>query len=59
MLQLGLCFLASLVVSTWIESALYTTTVVMVATIFLAIVGYIVQRAAEQKQAWRTANEQG
>ncbi|MEN5015660.1 purine nucleoside transporter PunC [Erwinia sp. Eh17-17] len=59
MLQLGLCFLASLVVSTWIESALYTTTLVMVATIFLAIVGYIVQRAAEQKQAWRTANEQG
>lgn len=57
MLQLGLCFLASLIVSTWIGSALYTTTLVMAGTIFLAIAGYLVQRSAEQKQAWQTAEE--
>ncbi|MFK8259274.1 purine nucleoside transporter PunC [Erwinia sp. AnSW2-5] len=51
MLQLGLCFFASLAVSTWIESPLHTTTLVMAGTIVLAVVGYVVQRAAEQKQA--------
>ncbi|WP_455810917.1 purine nucleoside transporter PunC [Pseudomonas graminis] len=49
MLQLGLCFLASLTVSTWIESPLHTTTLVMAGTIVLAVVGYVVQRKAEQK----------
>ncbi|MEJ5078108.1 purine nucleoside transporter PunC [Erwinia sp. MYb535] len=55
MLQLGLCFFASLAVSTWIESPLHTTTLVMAGTIVLAVVGYIVQRLAEQKQPHLTA----
>lgn len=55
MLQLGLCFFASLAVSTWIESPLQTTTLVMAGTIVLAVVGYIVQRLAEQKQPHLTA----
>lgn len=58
MLQLGLCFVASLAVSTWIESPLRTTTLVMAGTIVLAVTGYLAQRAAEQKQAWKTNTKQ-
>lgn len=58
MLQLGLCFFASLAVSTWINSPLHTTTLVMAGTIFLAVLGYFVQRAGEQKQRWQTAADQ-
>lgn len=59
MLQLGLCFIASLAVSTWIESPLHTTTLVMTGTIALAVIGYVVQRAAEQKQAHINASDHG
>jgi len=45
-LQLGLCFLASLAVSTLIATPLLTTTCVMLATVLLAAVGYFMQRAA-------------
>jgi len=43
-LQLGLCFLASLVVSWLIITPLLTTTAVMLATIALAGLGYLLQR---------------
>jgi predicted MFS family arabinose efflux permease len=42
-LQLGLCFLASLVVSTLIATPLLTTTSVMLATVVLAAWGYRMQ----------------
>ncbi|MEX3019558.1 purine nucleoside transporter PunC [Kluyvera sp. STS39-E] len=45
-LQLGLCFLASLAVSTLIATPLLTTTCVMLATVLLAAVGYFMQRSA-------------
>lgn len=45
-LQLGLCFLASLVVSWLIVTPLLTTTAVMVATIVLAGLGYLLQRGS-------------
>lgn len=49
-LQLGLCFLASLVVS-GLSAPLLTTTSVMLATVVLVTVGYKMQSHAE------TANE--
>lgn len=45
-LQLGLCFIASLVVSTLVADALLTTTAVMLATTLLAGWGYRMQREA-------------
>lgn len=45
-LQLGLCFIASLVVSWLIITPLLTTTAVMLATIVLAGLGYLLQRNA-------------
>jgi Bcr/CflA subfamily drug resistance transporter len=42
-LQLGLCFLASLLVSSLIATPLLTTTSVMVATVVLAALGYRMQ----------------
>lgn len=45
-LQLGLCFLASLIVSWLIITPLLTTTAVMLATIVLAGLGYMLQRNA-------------
>lgn len=45
-LQLGLCFLASLAVSTLIATPLLTTTSVMLVAVLLAAIGYIMQRAA-------------
>lgn len=47
-LQLGLCFLASLVVSTLIATPLLTTTSVMLATVILAGWGYRMQRVAQR-----------
>ncbi len=44
LLQLGLCFIASLVVSAGLQQALYNTTLVMVATVVLAWAGYLCQR---------------
>ena len=43
-LQLGLCFLASLLVSTYINHPLQITVEVMLASAPLAVLGYIIQR---------------
>lgn len=43
-LQLGLCFIASLLVSAFIAQPLLATASVMVATVFLAALGYLIQR---------------
>ncbi|MCF8579992.1 Bcr/CflA family multidrug efflux MFS transporter [Enterobacter ludwigii] len=48
-LQLGLCFLASLVVSALIATPLLTTTTVMLMTVVLAFVGYRMQAAAQRE----------
>lgn len=45
-LQLGLCFIASLAVSAGLQQPLLMTTLIMAATIFLALVGYLWQRRA-------------
>ena len=49
-LQLGLCFLASLAVSTLIATPLLTTTSVMLVTVLLAGVGYKIQLAARRAE---------
>ncbi|MFJ2973702.1 purine nucleoside transporter PunC [Kluyvera sp. NPDC087067] len=49
-LQLGLCFLASLAVSTLIATPLLTTTCVMLVTVLLAAIGYRMQRAARGEE---------
>ncbi len=56
-LQLGLCFLASLVVSALIATPLLTTTSVMLVTVALAVLGYRMQAAAQREQANRTQVE--
>jgi Bcr/CflA subfamily drug resistance transporter len=43
-LQLGLCFIASLLVSAFIAQPLLATATVMVATVLLAALGYLIQR---------------
>ena len=43
-LQLGLCFLGSLLVSTFISQPLQITVEVMLATAPLAVLGYLIQR---------------
>lgn len=48
-LQLGLCFLASLIVSTLIATPLMTTTSVMLVTVALAILGYRMQACANRQ----------
>ncbi|PJZ07264.1 Bcr/CflA family multidrug efflux transporter [Pantoea rodasii] len=45
LLQLGLCFIASLLVSAGLQQALYHTTLVMVATVVLAWAGFAWQRS--------------
>lgn len=50
-LQLGLCFLASLVVSWLISTPLLTTTSVMLSTVVLAALGYKMQSHAECAEA--------
>ncbi|PKH26538.1 Bcr/CflA family multidrug efflux transporter [Enterobacterales bacterium CwR94] len=47
-LQLGLCFVASALVSALIHFALVATTSVMLLTAFLALAGYYFQRTASQ-----------
>jgi len=47
-LQLGLCFLASLLVSTLIATPLLTTTSVMLLTVLLAGLGYYLQKHADK-----------
>lgn len=55
-LQLGLCFLASLLVSTLIDTPLLTTTSVMLFTVALAAVGYVMlKRSARSAKARRAA----
>ena len=49
-LQLGLCFLASLAVSTLIATPLLTTTSVMLVTVVLAAIGYRMQRSARRAE---------
>ncbi|MCQ4445147.1 purine nucleoside transporter PunC [Enterobacter cloacae] len=49
-LQLGLCFLASLVVSALIATPLLTTTTVMLVTVALAFIGYRMQASAQREQ---------
>lgn len=49
-LQLGLCFLASLVVSALIATPLLTTTSVMLVTVALAVMGYRMQASAQREQ---------
>ena len=49
-LQLGLCFLASLAVSTLIATPLLTTTRVMLVTVVLAGIGYRMQRSARRAE---------
>lgn len=49
-LQLGLCFLASLAVSTLIATPLLTTTSVMLVTVVLAGMGYRMQRSARRAE---------
>ncbi|MBK4771209.1 MAG: Bcr/CflA family multidrug efflux MFS transporter [Pantoea sp. Morm] len=46
LLQLGLCFFASLIVSAGLQQALLHTTLVMVATVILAWAGFLWQRSA-------------
>ncbi|MBJ2114437.1 Bcr/CflA family multidrug efflux MFS transporter [Serratia ureilytica] len=43
-LQLGLCFIASILVSANVEKPLKSTVTVMLATVFLATFGYLMQR---------------
>ena len=43
-LQLGLCFLGSLLVSSFISQPLQITVEVMLATAPLAVLGYLIQR---------------
>ncbi|MDX6022018.1 purine nucleoside transporter PunC [Scandinavium sp. V105_16] len=56
-LQLGLCFLASLVVSTLIATPLLTTTSVMLFTVVLAGWGYRMQYVAQRDENEGTARE--
>ncbi|MEZ2601888.1 purine nucleoside transporter PunC [Kluyvera intermedia] len=49
-LQLGLCFLASLAVSTLIATPLLTTTCMMLVTVVLAAIGYRMQLAARREE---------
>ncbi len=53
-LQLGLCFLASLMVSWLVATPLLTTTSVMLVTIVLAMLGYLLQRR-KNVEIWQPA----
>ncbi|MCE0811489.1 purine nucleoside transporter PunC [Buttiauxella sp. S04-F03] len=53
-LQLGLCFLASLMVSWLVATPLLTTTSVMLVTIALAMLGYLLQRR-KNAEVWQPA----
>lgn len=50
-LQLGLCFLGSLLVSTFISQPLQITVEIMLATAPLAVLGYFIQRRKVKAQA--------
>ena len=55
-LQLGLCFVASMIVSTLIATPLLTTSLVMLSTVILAGAGYLLQRARALKTAFSNAH---
>ncbi|CDG12042.1 Bcr/CflA family multidrug efflux MFS transporter [Serratia marcescens] len=59
-LQLGLCFVASMMVSAFIAQPLLATVTVMVSTVILAALGYFLQRGkagdAQQKAQRKHAN---
>jgi uncharacterized membrane protein YozB (DUF420 family) len=54
-LQLGLCFVASLLVSTYISQPLQITVEVMLATAPLAVLGYLIQRRKANAEALATS----
>ncbi|MBV7403347.1 purine nucleoside transporter PunC [Enterobacter sp. ENT03] len=54
-LQLGLCFLASLLVSALIGTPLLTTTSVMLVTVLLSAIGYRMQRHSAKERERDTA----
>ncbi len=56
-LQLGLCFIASLLVSAFIAQPLLATVTVMVATVFLAALGYLIQRGKGTDETQVTRQE--
>lgn len=56
-LQLGLCFIASLLVSAFIAQPLLATATVMVATVFLAALGYLIQRGKGTDETQVTRQE--
>ncbi|ATM78717.1 Bcr/CflA family multidrug efflux transporter [Serratia fonticola] len=56
-LQLGLCFIASLLVSAFIAQPLLATVTVMVATVFLAALGYLMQRGKGPDETQVTRQE--
>lgn len=56
-LQLGLCFIASLLVSAFIARPLLATATVMVATVFLAALGYLIQRGKGTDETQVTRQE--
>lgn len=55
-LQLGLCFLSSLLVSTYISQPLTITVEVMLATAPLAVLGYVIQRRKTQTETLAASN---
>lgn len=56
-LQLGLCFIASLLVSAFIAQPLLATVTVMVATVFLAALGYLMQHGKGTDETQVTRQE--
>lgn len=56
-LQLGLCFIASMLVSAFITRPLLATVTVMVATVVLAALGYMIQRRKGEIDGQTTPEE--
>lgn len=56
-LQLGLCFIASLLVSAFISNPLLATVSVMLGTVFLAALGYMIQRGKNADEQQVTQHE--
>jgi predicted MFS family arabinose efflux permease len=56
-LQLGLCFIASMLVSAFITQPLLATVTVMVSTVVLAALGYIIQHEKEEANRNATRRE--
>ncbi|QHM70896.1 purine nucleoside transporter PunC [Mixta intestinalis] len=57
-LQLGLCFFASLAVSSWLSQPLLTTCSVMLFTVFLVVLGYILQFTRRDISATAADNQE-